>query len=59
MESPNHSLKLATAECLSKLTSVVVVSEEQRLDGRALLRWADDGGRWVEGSGQALGSYRI
>jgi hypothetical protein len=28
--------------------SFIAVSDDWRLDHRALLRWADDGGRWVE-----------
>ncbi len=27
---------------------LTAVSEEQRFDRQALLRWADDGGRWAE-----------
>jgi hypothetical protein len=33
--------------------SLVVVTDDWSLDQQALLRWADDGGRWVDGSNAA------
>src|SRR5690242_21704233 len=40
---------------------LITLPDEQRLDNRALLRWADDGGRWIrenDGEGDALRARR-
>jgi hypothetical protein len=40
------------------LGSVITASDERWFDHHALLRWADDGGRWVEESNSTLQEVR-
>ncbi len=39
--------------------SLMTVSDDWRLDQRALLRWADDGGRWTEEGRTTFQEVRI
>ncbi len=55
MESVPTSLKpVSIVERLSATRFLITVPEEQQIDSWALLRWADDGGRWVEDRDQAI-----
>lgn len=51
---------LAVALCrTSTISSPMIVSNDWLLDQRALLRWADDGGRWAEESNAAIRKVTI
>jgi len=39
--------------------SLIAVSDDPWTDQRALLRWADDGGRWMDASDRAIQQARI
>ncbi len=55
MESPHALLKpVATVRRLTMARFFIAVTDEQQFDKWALLRWADDGGRWVEEREQAV-----
>lgn len=39
--------------------SLIAAPDDPWLEQRALLRWADDGGRWVDASDRAVQEARI
>jgi hypothetical protein len=55
----DHKCVLAAMPPDTAVRSLIVVSDEPWLDQRALLRWADDGGRWVDASDGAIQEARI
>jgi hypothetical protein len=42
-----------------KISSSMIASNDWLLDHRALLRWADDGGRWAEESNVSIREVTI
>jgi len=39
--------------------SLIAVSDDWSLDQRAILRWADDGGRWADGSNATIQEAQV
>ncbi len=39
--------------------SLIIVSDDWWLDEQAILRWADDGGRWVDGNNATVQEAQV
>jgi len=55
----DHKVVFAAMPPDTAVRSLIAVSDDPRLDQRALLRWADDGGRWVDAHDRAIQEARI
>lgn len=55
----DHKGVLAAMPPDTVVRSLIAASDDPLLDQQAMLRWADDGGRWVDASDRAIQEARI
>lgn len=58
-KAPTFSAVLGSTSQGTAIGSTITAAHDWPLDQRALLRWADVGGRWVDASNAAIQEARI